>query len=149
MDPLSDVLSLLKPRTYAAGGFDVGGDCSISFPAHDGIKCYAMVSGQGWLAVDGVAEPVRLTTGDCFLLPRGRPFRLASDLALEPVDFMTLMRTKTPGRVQIHEGGGTCIVGGHFALAGEHAAILLSALPPSSISARKPTRRRYAGPSSA
>ena len=90
MDPLSDVLSLLKPRTYAAGGFDVGGDCSISFPAHDGIKCYAMVSGEGWLAVDGVAEPVRLTMGDCFLLPRGRPFRLASDLALEPVDFMTL-----------------------------------------------------------
>jgi AraC-like DNA-binding protein len=130
MDPLSDVLSLLKPRTYAAGGFDVGGDCSISFPAHEGIKCYAMVSGQGWLAVDGVAEPVRLTAGDCFLLPRGRPFRLASDLALEPVDFMTLMGTKTPGRVRIHEGGGTCIVGGHFALAGDHAAILLSALPP-------------------
>ena len=26
MDPLSDVLSLLKPRSYASGGFDVGGD---------------------------------------------------------------------------------------------------------------------------
>ena len=26
MDPLSDVLSLLKPRSYMSGGFDVGGD---------------------------------------------------------------------------------------------------------------------------
>ena len=24
MDPLSDVLSLLKPRSYMSGGFDVG-----------------------------------------------------------------------------------------------------------------------------
>ena len=33
MDPLSDVLSLLKPRSYMSGGFDVGGDWSIQFPA--------------------------------------------------------------------------------------------------------------------
>jgi hypothetical protein len=26
MDPLSDVLLLLKPSTYRAGGFDLGGD---------------------------------------------------------------------------------------------------------------------------
>ena len=26
MDPLSDVLSLLKPRSYSAGGFQVDGD---------------------------------------------------------------------------------------------------------------------------
>ena len=32
MDPLSDVLSLLKPRSYMSGGFDVGGDWSIQFP---------------------------------------------------------------------------------------------------------------------
>ena len=33
MDPLSDVLSLLKPRTYVSGGFDLGGDWSIQFPS--------------------------------------------------------------------------------------------------------------------
>ena len=46
MDPLSDVLSLLKPRSYRAGRFDAGGDISVRFPEHDGIKCYAVVSGQ-------------------------------------------------------------------------------------------------------
>jgi len=72
MDPLSDILTLLKPRSYTYGGFDVGGDWSIGFPAHEGIKCYAVVSGQCWLSVDGVPDAVRLETGDCFLLPLGR-----------------------------------------------------------------------------
>ena len=43
--------------------------------------------GQCWLAVEGVPEAVHLRTGDCFLLPLGRPFRLASDLALPPWQF--------------------------------------------------------------
>jgi hypothetical protein len=40
MDPLSDVLSLLKPRSYIARGFDVGGEWSVRFEQHQGIKCY-------------------------------------------------------------------------------------------------------------
>ena len=57
---------------------------------HQGIKCYAVVSGQCWLAVEGVADAVRLKTGDCFLLPRGRPFRLASDMTSDAVDADTI-----------------------------------------------------------
>src|SRR5579862_391646 len=131
MDPLSDVLSLLKPRSYVAGGFDAGGDLSIQFGQHDGIKCYAVVSGQCWLAVDGVADPVRLEAGNCFLLPHGRPFRLASDLTLTPVDALTLIKSgKKPGGISQINGGGCCIVGGHFAFTGNHAGILLGMLPP-------------------
>ena len=51
MDPLSDVLSLLRPRSYRFGGFEAGGDWSIQFHAYEGIKCYAVVSGECWLAV--------------------------------------------------------------------------------------------------
>ena len=32
MDPLSGVLSLLKPQNTMCGGFDVGGDWSLPFP---------------------------------------------------------------------------------------------------------------------
>ena len=73
MDPLSDVLSLLKPQSYRAGGYEVGDDMAIRWPKHRGIKCYAMVSGQCWLSVEGVPDAVLLTAGDCFLLPRGCP----------------------------------------------------------------------------
>jgi AraC-like DNA-binding protein len=133
LDPLSDVLSLLKPHTYVAGGFDVGGSISIQFPRHDGIKCYAVVSGQCWLVVEGVPEPVRLAAGDCFLLPHGRPFCLATDLSAPPADFRTFLASKprlTEGRLALINGGGECcIVGGHFAFTGSHARILLDVLP--------------------
>lgn len=132
MDPLSDVLSLLKPRSYRFGGFEAGGDWSIRFPRHDGIKCYTVGSGQCWLAMEGVdADPVRLRTGDCFLLPWGQPFRLASDLALAPVDAMTIFPSRRSGGIALVSGGGDfSVVGGHFVLDGSHARVLLRALPP-------------------
>ena len=54
MDSLSDVLSLLKPRT-----------------------------------------------GDGFLLPRGRPFRLASDTTLTPIDARTIFFTARNGGIAL------------------------------------------------
>jgi AraC-like DNA-binding protein len=131
MDPLSDVLSLLKPRNSMVRGFDLGAPWSIQFPAHEGVKCYAVVSGQGWLAMEGVANPVRVEAGDCLLLPRGRPFRLASDLDLTPVDAEGFVSSGRDGAVATLNGGGDCFgVGGWFDFAGPHAGILLGALPP-------------------
>ena len=131
MDSLSDVLSLLKPHTYVAGGFDLGGDWSIQSDGHNGIKFYALVSGTCRLAVDGVAEPVRLMTGDCILLPNGRPFRLAKDLDVEPVPFHVLLAGEQRGGIAVLNGGGdTMILGGHFGFAGVHAEILLGAMSP-------------------
>ena len=128
MDPLSEVLSLLVPRSYGAGGFDMGGDWSIHFPQHTGFKCYAVVSGQCWLAMQGVTEALSLTGGDCFLLPQGRPFRLASDLNLPSISYSSLPRV---GGIASSNGGGDCfIVGGHFALAHFHAGAFLGALSP-------------------
>jgi AraC-like DNA-binding protein len=131
MDPLSDVLSLLKPRTYVSGGFDVGGEWAIQFPQKEGIKCYAVVSGACWLLVEGVPDAVHIQTGDCFLLPTGRPLRLASDLAVAPIDASTFYASGRIGGIVSMNGGGSClIVGGHFTLTGNHARILLGALPP-------------------
>ena len=131
MDPLSDVLSLLKPRNYMFGGFDLGGEWSIKFGQYEGVKCYALVSGQCWLSMEGVPEPVKLKAGDCFLLPSGRPFCLASDLSLTPVDPHTLFELPPDGAICSINGGGDCLsVGGHFAFTGKHADILLGVLPP-------------------
>src|SRR5271170_4746256 len=105
MDPLSDVLSLLKPRSYVSGGLDVGGIWSIQFRRHEGIKCYAVVSGQCWLSVEDVPDAVRLKTGDCFLLPSGRPFRLASDLKLTPLDYTAVFATRSGGVGSLNGGG--------------------------------------------
>ena len=131
MDPLSDVLSMLRPRTYRGGGFDLGGEFCIEFPKHESIKYYAVVFGHCWLTVEGVPEAVRLTAGDCFLLPRGLASRLASDLTLAPVDAPRIFPFPLNGRIVSCNGGGDCLlVGGNFVLTGKHADILLADLPP-------------------
>lgn len=131
MDPLSDVLSLLKPHSYMVRGFDVAGPWSIRIGPHTGIKCYAVVSGECWLAMEGVPDPVRLRAGDCVLLPRGQPFRLATDLTQQPIDVETVMARGRDGAVTVFNGGGDCFgIGGWFAFAGHHAGMLLGVLPP-------------------
>lgn len=132
MDPLSDLLSLLEPRSYISAGFDVGAPFSIQFPdqgAH--IKCYAITSGEGWMVVDGEEEPVKLEAGDCFVLPRGRPFRLTSDLALEPQPSEEVLRLeRVDGKLIINGGGDFYLVGSRFAVGGPHAKMLMELLPP-------------------
>ena len=131
MDPLSEVLALLKPQSLSSGGFMVPGDMAISFPRHQGIKCYAMLAGRCWLVVEGVSDPVRLEAGDCFLLPRGLPFRLTTDLSLEPVHYTLAWSrlSKTNDVPEIPEGA-QYIAGGFFGFTGGHAEMLLHALPP-------------------
>src|SRR4051812_40683624 len=131
MDPLSDVLSLLKPRSYVSRGFSAGGDWAIQFAPYEGIKFNAVVSGQCWLVLDGMAEPLLLEEGDCFLLPKGRPFRLASDLRVTPVDAVAMFGAAPRGGVALCNGGGDFfLLGSRFTLAGPHAHILLRVLPP-------------------
>ncbi len=132
MDPLSNVLSLLKPRNYMSAGFEAGGEWSIQFPdQQEGVKCGAVVSGQCWLSVEGAPEVARLQTGDCFLLPSGRPFRLATDLSLRSVDAATIFApARTGGIVGYNGGDDFLLVSSRFALTGAHAGLLLRILPP-------------------
>lgn len=131
MDPLSDVLSLLKPHAYVSSGFDAGGDWAVRFGSqHRLIKCYAIVSGGCWLTVDGVSEPVRLEAGDCFVLPSGRPFRLGSDLdgpAIEAAEVFPPARQG--GAVVLNGGGAMSLVGSRFGVSGTQADRLLGLLP--------------------
>lgn len=130
MDPLSQLLSLLEPESYVSGGVVLHASLSVQWPSHDGVKCYAVVSGECWLSVAGMADPIRLTAGDCYLLPPGPPFRLATNLSLEPVDFRTVRAGMTTDIAAKSEEKSACfLVGGHFLLAGRAAQMLLGSLP--------------------
>ena len=131
MDPLSDVLSLLKVRSYVAGGFDVGGAMSLRFGRHDGIKCYAVVSGECWLVMEGAADAMLLKAGDCFLMTQGRPFQLTTDLGVTPSEALPVLRSAPrQGGIGVIQGGGRyCLVGGHFSFMDGPAAVLLGMLP--------------------
>jgi AraC-like DNA-binding protein len=130
-DPLSDVLSLLKPRGYLSGGIDAGGDWSIQFEQDAYFRCFAIISGRCWLCVDGEEDPVCLQQGEFVVLPHGRAFRLASDLALAPVDIMTVISAPLNGNVLCWKGGGACLaLSALFTFAGNDVDLLVDVLPP-------------------
>lgn len=131
MDPLSELLSLLKPQSYASGGVALHEEMAIQWPEHAGIKCYAVVSGRCWLSVEGMDQPLLLQAGDCYLLPPGPPFCLATEPDATPVDFYTLREAGKLGPDVVPGQQESCfLVGGHFVLSGEAADLLLSSLPP-------------------
>ena len=129
-DPLSEVLSLLKPRGYAFRGVDAAGLWTIAFPPAEGLRCYALQSGVCWLKVQGEDQPRRLEAGDCVLLPRGEAFRFGSEAAGSPLNALGVFSTVEAGDVAVINGGGEVSgVGGYFAFAGGHADLLLNLLP--------------------
>lgn len=133
MDPLSDVLSVIRPCRFMTGGITAGGRWALGFTAHKGIKCYSVAAGECWLTMESAAAPVRLRVGDCLLLPHGRPFVLASDLTLTPVDVRTLLPPRPKGGyngiIACAPGEDFLLLGSHFDLEGD-ARVLLEVLPP-------------------
>lgn len=132
MDPLSDVLALLKPQSYLTAGLDAGGNWAIRFDNRAStIKCYAVLGGTCWLKVDGVGDQTRLGAGDCFMLPNGRSFILASDLLLVPVPAHDALMNAPLGGVVVHNGGGDVMfAGARFEVNRRKAEALLGTLPP-------------------
>lgn len=131
IDPLSEILSLLRPETYVAGGYNLGGDWSIQFNVHSGVKYFALDSGNASILVDGETEQVPLEAGDCVLLPHGRRFVIARNMDLEPIPFEELRESDWSGGIaNVNGGGDAMLLGGHFAFSDRQADMLLGAIPP-------------------
>lgn len=129
MDPLSNALALLRPKYLKTGAADVGGDLAVRIGTHDGLFCYAVLQGGCWLLVEG-EEAVRLTEGDCVILPSGRAFRIASDLGVQPVDAENFFAGRPNGGVATYNGGGDCFLyAGHFGFDRREAGMVLGFLP--------------------
>jgi AraC-like DNA-binding protein len=84
MEPLADVITLLRPRAAGTKVMQGAGRWGVrrSQVAYAGFGL--VLEGECWLAVDG-HEPLRLATGDFVLMPASPGFTIASDLACEAV----------------------------------------------------------------
>ncbi|WP_443667681.1 AraC family transcriptional regulator [Jidongwangia harbinensis] len=131
MDPLSEVLALLKPRSYLTAGFDAGSPWALELDDLAGrIKCYAVVSGSCWLTLDG-GTPVLVREGACFVLPTGRTAVIGSDPGREPARASDVLDPDRSGQVVTYHGGGDVyLVGSRFEVNSPHAEVLLRTLPP-------------------
>lgn len=131
MDPLSDVLAILRPESYMFRALDAGGSWSLAFPAMDGIRAYFILTGECWFVPESDDEPTRLRSGDCLLQTKEQAFRLCSDPKLLGLDALAFFSAAGDGgTARLNEGGDVTGLGGYFDFAGEHAAVLLALLPP-------------------
>lgn len=130
MDPLSDILSLLRIRNYHSATLSLGGDWAFTFPEREGIKFTAVVKGSCWLQVGDEQKPQRLHQGDCFLMTRGMPFSLYSDMSHPAKSSDGHFQTLAADELVLHYGGDDIqLVGGRFDFSGVPTQLLLSSLP--------------------
>lgn len=130
VDPLSDVLSILRPKTFVSAGLDAGGEWALDFPRHEGIKFNAVLKGSGWVKVAGTPEWQRVRPNDCVLLTHGLPFIAASDPSIAPVAATSVYENADRGMATYNGGGHFVLIGTRFLFEGDHIGLLFGSLPP-------------------
>ena len=106
-----------------------GGTWALRFPPPQKIKLTAVVKGACWLAVNGEPAPVRLETGDVFMVPAERSFVLASDLKVRPLDGLELFTKASANVGKVGDGNDFLAIGGHVALDPDRGGVLAEVLP--------------------
>ncbi len=133
MDPLSDVFSLLKVKSVLSARFEAADPWALRFPAYRHVKFGGVIKGDRWAWIEGVTAPVRLGTGDFYLLTDGSPYCFASDLGVELQDGEKVFASHLDADGIIRYGRGearTISVGGLFQFDDDVSSLLLNVLPP-------------------
>jgi AraC-like DNA-binding protein len=126
MDPLSDLIALLRPHAAVSKPITGRGKWGVRYSAY-GLPGFAIVlSGQCWLEIDG-NEPVQLDRGDFVLLPSTPAFALFSQPGADCVH-----RDPTDTGVRHGEQEGEPdfrMLGGAFRIEMVNAPLLIALLP--------------------
>ena len=126
MDPLSDMIALLRPSAAVSKPITGKGRWVVHYDAHDAPGLTIILSGEGWLTFDGT-EPLRLAQGDFLLLPTTPAFSLAS---APHIPGTPVAPSDKPVRHGDPDGAPDFIaLGGSFAFERVNSSLLLSLLP--------------------
>ncbi|MEM5327796.1 AraC family transcriptional regulator [Paraburkholderia sp. JHI2823] len=133
MDPLSDVLSLLKVKSVLSGRLEAAGPWALRFPAYRHVKFGGVIKGARWVWIEGVTELAKMEEGDFCLLTDGLPHCFASDPGVQLQDGEKVFASHRGADGIVRYGRGdmcTISVGGQFEFDGEMSGLLLNSLPP-------------------
>ena len=126
MDPLSEVIKLLRPSAAISKPISGHGRWGVRYRAYDAPGFTIVLEGEAWIALDG-NEPQRLSQGDFLLLPTTPAFSLYSH---PDVDCLDVEPQDTPVRHGEQEGEPDFVaLGGTFMFDRVHAPLLLTLLP--------------------
>jgi AraC-like DNA-binding protein len=130
-DPLSEIITLLRPRTVFAKGISGAGHWGVRYSEFGQPSFCAVLEGSCRLAVDSQAA-LTLEAGDFVLLPATPGFTLSG---FEPVTPQRIDPKLTPaptGEVRHGTRGGrpdVRLLGGYFVFDSPDAGLLVSLLP--------------------
>lgn len=126
MDPLSDIVDLLRPRAAVSKPISGKGRWGVRYRAHDAPGFALVLAGAAWLMMEG-REPLRLGHGDFLLLPTTPAFSLCSETDVECVPVEPQDRSVRHGA---QEGTPDFLaLGGSFTFERINASLLLSLMP--------------------
>ena len=126
MDPLSDMIALLRPSAAMSKPITGRGRWGVRYGAHAAPGFTIILDGECWVALDG-QDAMRLTKGDFLLLPSTPAFTLSSHPGIA-------CETREPGHTPIRHGeqdGAPDFIslGGTFRIEQVNAPLLLTLLP--------------------
>jgi AraC-like DNA-binding protein len=132
VDPLADIIALLRPRTVFSKGISGAGRWGVRYTAFGQPSFATVLEGRCLLAVDG-HDAVTLEAGDFVLLPATPGFTMSSFEPAKPVLVDARAAASAPvGEVRHGRRGGrpdVRLLGGYFAFESPDAALLVSLLP--------------------
>jgi len=133
VDPLADIIALLRPRTVFSKGISGAGRWGVRYSAFGQPSFATVLEGRCLLAVEG-HDAVTLEAGDFVLLPATPGFTMSSFESARPVLIdARAAASEAIGEVRHGRRGGrpdVRLLGGYFAFESPDAALLVSLLPP-------------------
>lgn len=131
IDPLSEIVALLRPRAVFSKGISGAGRWGVRYSDFGQPSFCAVMEGACRLAVDGHA-PVRLEAGDFVLLPATPGFVISGFEPVTPRQVNPRLMAAPAGDVRHGRSGGrpdVRLLGGNFIFDSPDAALLVSLLP--------------------
>ena len=130
-DPLSEVISLLQPRTVFSKCISGAGAWAVRYADFGQPSFCAVLEGSCRLAVDG-QDAVILEAGDFVLLPATPGFTMSGFESATPVHIIPEAADAASAEVRHGRPGGTPdvrLLGGAFVFDSPDASLLVSLLP--------------------
>lgn len=126
MDPLSDIVALLRPRAAIAKPISGRGQWGVRYRAYDAPGYTVVLSGEAWVSL-GDRQPLRIAEGDFLLLPTTPAFSLCSEPGVACIPAEPLAEAVRHGEQQGEPD--FVALGGSFSIESVNAPLLLALLP--------------------
>lgn len=131
MDLFDEIFSAMRVESALYARLEATAPWGVDFIGGPGANFGLVVRGSAWLTIQGLAQPLGLAAGDCYIVAPQTPYTLSDNVRSATRSCTDVIHGKEGGIVSFGGGGTpTDIVGGWFTFDALSAEPLISVLPP-------------------